>query len=279
MSKETKSKSKPKAHLSDLFRKGEEVTIVGEGESEYKIWVVRPSSLQQEESREKANGKMARLKLAAISKEGDRYLSIKLSFAEVTDRDSLVDMRLQYEEPDARDLAFNDVLFAEDSDWAKDDKYMGLVTAITARYGDIAKYNKQMVDAGSDDRIVEAEDEELVSLEAEQTKFRDEVDARLKELLDAERELLADKSKKELRADLMDLALDLEARMMWYESYKNRMLYYACRYNDDRSKFYFSDVGDVDEIPEFARAQLYRAYERVEHGSDDLKNLLSLPSS
>jgi hypothetical protein len=269
----------PAAHLSDLFRKGEEVTIIDDSEIEYKIWVVRPSSLQQEESREKANGKMARMKLAALNKEGDRYVSIKLSFAEVTDRDALVDMRLQYEENDARDLAFNEVLFAEDSEWAKDDKYMGLVTAITARHGDIAKYNKEMMDADSEDRIDETEDEELLALEKEQAKFRLEVDDRLKELIDGERELLIDKTEDELRDELMDLALDLEARMMWYEAFKNRMLYYACRYNDDRPKFYFSNVDDVLEVPEYARSQLYRAYERVEQGSEDLKNLLSLPSS
>lgn len=266
-------------HLSDLFRAGEEVTVVGNDETEYTIWVVRPSSLQQDESREKANGKMARMKLAAMDKESDRYVSLKLSFAEITDHGELIDSRLQYEETDARDLSFNEVLYEEDSKWSKDDKYLGLIAAITTRYSEILKYNEQMKEAGSDECIVEDSDKELADLLEEQEVFRAEVDVRLKVHISEERELLEQKTDEELREELMDLALDLEARMMWYEAFKTRMLFYACRYNDDRKKFYFDSADDVFEVPDYVRTQLYRAYERVEQGSDDLKNLLSLPNS
>jgi hypothetical protein len=57
------------------------------------------------------------------------------------------------------------------------------------------------------------------------------------------------------------------------------MLYYACRYPDDKKKMYFGDPSEVLEIPDYIRKQLFEAYERLEAGSDDVKNSLSLPSS
>jgi len=272
------------AHLRDLIGDGETVTITDSAGNEYKIFVTRPSSLQQDEARAHANGKMAKSKLEALEKRGDKYIALKFSFAEITDHDELVRMRMQYEEGDMRDMAFNEVLYKTDEDgepnkWQKDDFYLQTLTSATRRMADIHKYNDEMRDAGSSDRIIEAEDEELLALNKVIAEFRAEVDELVQAKLDEERENHEGKTNEELQEELLNLAMDLESKMAWYQDFQLRMLYYACRYDEDKKKFYFDSAEDVAEIPDYVRSQLYDAYERIERGTTDIKNLLSPPSS
>ncbi len=272
------------AHLRDLIGAGETVTIKDSSDTEYQIFVVRPSALQQDHARSEANGSMARMKLEALNKKGDKYDALALSFAELDDHDELVDRRLQYEEGDIRDAAFNDIMYGLDDDgepnkWQKDDYYLEVIQGLAKRASEIKTYNEQMKEAGSDEHIAEADDEELVELTAEHEKFRAEVDEVVEESLSVERAKFVKETVEELREALLQLALDLEAKMGWYQDFQLKMLYYACRYNDDKKKFYFDSPEDVMEIPDYVRTQLFTAYESVERGTDDLKNALSLPSS
>lgn len=267
------------AHLRDLLSKGVEVPITDVAGNEYRIWVVRPSVLQQEEARSKASGKMARFKTAALNREGDRYDAIRLGFQEITSHEDLVATRLLYNESDIRDQAFNEVLYGEDSKWNENDMYLDLVRGITSRMAEIQTYNSEMKAGDASDRMSEDTDEELQALLKVQEEFRAEVQANVDVKLEEQKATLDGMTDVALREELMTLALDLEAQMMWYQDFQARMLFYACRYVDDKAKFYFDEPEDVLELPEYVRTILYRAYEELEKGSSDLKNSLSPPNS
>ena len=274
------TKEKPRAHLSDLFLVGRDVTISSDG-VDYVLWMRRPSATQSEEAAGAANAKSLRLKMQYRNKDGDRYLTLSESVADLDDVAELLDLRVRFGETDLRQRAFNEVLHSADhgSDWTEDGRYLSLLTAITARWDEIHKYNEEMEKAGSDDRIVPENDEQLSELLKEQDKFTAEVDARFEELKAEVRVLHQNKPLAQLRNEIIKESIDVEARAYWYQEYQIRMLYYACRDLDDHEKMYFANPDDVLELPSFIRQELYREYEELERGADDVKNSLSLPSS
>ncbi len=270
---------KKKAHLSDLFNIGEKTVVTDISGNEYPIWLARPTALQQEDAREKANGKMARFKREAKDKDSDKYIALQVAVDEL-DHKGLVDQRCLHNESELREQSVNEVLYGEfGDDWSTDDVYFSLITAIQNRYAEIDKFNESMSEGGSDERIDLDEDDELNGLQEQQDNFTRQTSDRFEELMDSERIKHDVKTDEDLRVDLISLALELEAKMSWYETYQVRMLYYACRYPDDTAKFYFKDPESVLEMPSYIRTQLYQSYELMDRGSDDLKNSLSLLSS
>jgi hypothetical protein len=275
-----KAANEKRPHLSDLFKVGELVTVVDSDDNEYQIYVRRPSPTQLEEAREHANGKMGRYKRAARDESSDTRIALEESL-EDQDRDELISSRAIFDGPEIRDIAFNEVLYDEDlgEDWETDDRYIGVLTAVTTRMGEIEKYNTEMKEADADDRIDEDEDAQLKELLVEYDLFQSQVLERSEVLLKAKIEERGDKTDEQLREDIINVTIDLESKMMWYEAYQVQMLYYACRYPDNKRSLYFTEPSEVLEIPQYIRSQLYDAYERLEAGSDDVKNSLSLPSS
>jgi hypothetical protein len=265
-------------HLKDLVKVGTETVVTDSAGNEYELYIARPSSLQQEDARKKANASVARYRIEAKDPDSDVALSLRLAFEEM-DKEALVDMLLQYEKQDAQTKAYNEILWQEGSEWNEDDKYLSLVNAIADRMTDIQKYNEQMEAAGSDDRIQPFEDEQLKALLEEQKRFDDEVEQATEAELQGFRVKYEAMDLEELRDENIRQAEELEAKMRWYQEFQVRMLYYACRYSDDRKKFYFDDPEDVLELPQYVRSQLYGAYEDLEAGVGDLKNSLSLLSS
>ena len=269
---------KRKPHLSSLFHSGTEVTIVDTEGNEYPIWVQRPSSLQQEESREYASAKVARFKLQAKDKKSDTYMALQAT-AQDDSYDDLLSARLRFEEPSVRDAALSEVLYTEGSEWSEEDKYFGLITAMSERFNEIERFNNEMEEAGSEERIDIDTDEKLLEVSKEHDRFQDEVqrvgDAELERLKEEFRKIPED----ELREQVVKKTLDLDARMQWYEAYRTRMLSYACRFPEDHKKLYFASHDEVMEVPYYIRSQLFAAYDEVEKGSEDVKNSLSLLSS
>jgi len=276
-----KAAAAKRPHLSDLFKVGEVVTVKDSEGSEYRIFVRRPSPLQMEKAREHANGRMGRHKRDANDPNSDVRIAMVSALEEQT-REELIESRSIFDAPETREQAFNEVLYDPDigDDWETDDRYVANLTAMAARIEDIERFNKEMKESGAEESVIdEEEDEELSELIVAYDLFQAQVDKRSDELLDERITERGDKSDEDLRADIMKVTNDLESKMIWYEAYQVKMLFFACRYADDQKKLYFSDPGDVLEIPQYIRAQLYDAYERLEAGSDDVKNSLSLHNS
>lgn len=266
-----------RAHLSDLFRKGEDVTVTDSDGNDFPIYVMRPSGLQQESAREHANAKVARYKLQARDKKSDVYMTMKLAMDD-TEYEDAIESLVKFDEPEIRDGALNFVLHNEDSEW-KDDKYMSILEAMTLRMQDIEKYNEQMEEGGSEDRIDPEEDDELQEVMAEYQRFQGAVEELVEKELSIKGEAFSELPEEEMRKQLLEKTFDLDTRMQWYEAYQIRMLAYGCRYAEDHKKLYFESPDDVYELPMYVRQQLFDAYERVERGSEEVKNSLSLLSS
>jgi len=278
---ETEQETKPRAHLSDLFRAGEELTITDANDVKYVLWMQRPTAVQQEEAREAANVRALRLRMQYKERDGDRYLVLHQTMEDMTDHEMLVETRSKYNEGDLRTQAFNEVMYDEDhgEDWKKDDRYVSLLSALSGRWDEIAKYNTQMEEADSQERILPEEDEQLQELLAQQEKFGDQVNVRVAELVAEEMEKHINKPDAQLRNEIVKESIEVESRVYWYETHQIRMLYYACRSPDDHDKFYFDVPDDVLNLPSHIRQDLYNAYDELERGSEDVKNSLSLPSS
>jgi hypothetical protein len=280
-SPEKPEKPEPRAHLSDLFKTGRDVTIADNAGTDYLLWMVRPTATQQDEAREAANGRMLRLKLEYDEKDSNRYLTLKQTMEEIDDKDELLDLRSRYKEADLRSQAFNEVLFSEDfgTDWQEDNRYLGLLDAISTRWEEIQRFNDEMEEAEADDRILPEEDEQLTELLKKQEDFQKEQASRLEELIEEEKANHVNKPLAQLRNEIVKESIDTEARLYWYETYQVRMLYYACRDPEEHGHLYFEKSEDVLELPQYIRQELYRQYEELERGSEELKNSLSLPSS
>lgn len=271
---------KGRAHLSQLFKVGTEVLVTATEGDEFPLWVARPTAIQQDQAREAANARMIRIKQQYEKKEGDRYLTLKQTMSEIESVDDLLDMRIAYKAAEIRDKAFNEVLYGDEgTDWQLENKYLGIITAITDRWDEINRYNEQMEEAESDERIIPDDDEQLSTLLEEQNGFQKEVQDRIDEMMVVERALHVNKPLAQLRNEVVKDSIDTEARLYWYETYQTRMLYYATRDLDDHEKFYFDTPDDVLELPTYIRQELFQAYEELERGSEELKNSLSLPSS
>lgn len=269
-----------RAHLSDLFKVGTEVTIESSEGEGYPLWVQRPTAVQQDEAREAANARMIRIKQQYDNKKGDRYETLSQTMKEIEDLEALLDMRVQYKSATIREQAFNEVLYEDEgTDWQLDNRYLSLITAITDRWDEITRYNEEMEKGGSEDRILPEKDQDLQELMSKQEEFQAEVTERVEELTATERKLHENKPIAQLRNEVVKESIETEARLYWYETYQTRMLHYACRQLDDHDLFYFSLPEDVMELPAYIRQELYQAYEALERSSEEVKNSLSLPSS
>lgn len=278
---DTKVEATPRAHLSDLFRAGKELTVTDANDVKYVLWMQRPTAVQQEEAREAANVRALRLRMQYKERDGDRYLVLHQTMEEMVDHELLVETRSKYNEGDLRNQAFNEVMYNEDhgEDWKKNDRYVSLLGALSDRWEEISLYNSQMVKAESEERILPEEDEQLQELLAQQEKFGDQVNVRVAELVAEEMEKHVNKPDAQLRNEIVKESIEVESRVYWYETHQIRMLYYSCRNPDDHDKFYFDVADDVLNLPSHIRQDLYNAYDELERGSEDVKNSLSLPSS
>ncbi len=277
---DTEQEATPRAHLSDLFRAGKELTITDANDVEYVLWMQRPTAVQQEEAREAANVRALRLRMQYKERDGDRYLVLHQTMEDMPD-EQLLETRSKYNEGDLRNQAFNEVMYSEDhgEDWKTDDRYVSLLSALSERWDEIARYNQQMVEAESDERILPEDDEQLQELLSQQEVFTNQVNVRVEELVAEERKKHENKPLAQLRNEIVKESIEVESRVYWYETHQIRMLYYACRSTEDHDKFYFDKAEDVLNLPSHIRQDLYSAYDDLERGSEEVKNSLSLPSS
>jgi hypothetical protein len=118
----------------------------------------------------------------------------------------------------------------------------------------------------------------LLDLQAEYASFDTETAERLDALMDRERAKFEGKKLAELRAALTKRIVDLEGDMAWYQEYRIRMLFHACRKMESRKEHYFNDMEDILELPSPVQSQLMMALDQIDRGGD-AKNSDSLLES
>jgi hypothetical protein len=214
-------------------------------------------------------------------KEGDAWISMwEQSIEPLESKTELIDAIVGYDEAKLRSQAYNEVLFGDEgSDWGENgSRLLGSLDAVQTRMAEIERHNDTL-DEGDEDLIIQyGEDQELLDLQAEYASFDTETAERLDALMDRERAKFEGKKLAELRAALTKRIVDLEGDMAWYQEYRIRMLFHACRKMESRKEHYFNDMEDILELPSPVQSQLMMALDQIDRGGD-AKNSDSLLES
>lgn len=250
-------------HLKDLLTVGHmaEVLYVGQDEVEDKVevWVSKPTSPQQQQASHEARIASSRRRVA-LKSEGDYagLLEDEVPFEE----DALIDLLMLEKSVDLRRQAYEEILHSDEhgSDWESEGFDL---LAISEALSEIVK--------GVENESVLEDNEEYQKLNDVQKRFFVEVDARAEELIEIERRKMRAFTVDEMRSQVIDEYIDREVRMVWYETYRNHILFYAIRYPDRKKKLYFDSVSDLLELPDYVFAQLWDQFNNISLGSDDLK--------
>lgn len=284
-----KKDSAKEMRLQDLFKTGEEVRFELEYEGEpveILIWLRKPTAGQQEEALAKARGKQARRKLTFRDKDSDEFLAMQSDVESYESISELKDQLLRFESQQLRTQAFNEVLHDEnfapkDEDgenlWGEDNAlYLDLLIAIQQRMEEIQQFNKDLVEGDDDELVIKfEEDEALVKLQKDRDEFETHVTDRYDDLNSEKMKSYDGKKSVDLRKLLLKKLIEADTSLIWYEEYRVRMLYFACRSPEDKTKPYFSNPRELLEIPPAILTYLENALDELDRPGEALKNLPS----
>jgi hypothetical protein len=220
-------------------------------------------------------------------------MALDVSINEYT-KEELVDALLDRGRRTSEQQAYNEVLYAKEkkdnegegtgktdfgSYWGPDgSQYMELLDALIKRMEEINDFNTE-ARAGGADEIDVVSDEEMVRLNSIQAEFETQIKNRVTELDHEERNEIARHGIDKLRRDLRKLLVEAECDVIWYSEFKRQMIYYAVRYPDKHGVLYFKNPDQFEDLPEDVQQQIYSAYEEIDRGAEQTKNLLTpLPS-
>jgi hypothetical protein len=272
--------------LNDLFRVGKMVTvpITGEGGKviEFNIWMRKPSATQHEEALSSARAKQARVRLQYADEGSDQYAAIADEMNQYTSKTELIDKVLSFDFQRMRQAAINEVLYdpEQGQKWGEyGEGYSDLIAGIAQRMDEIQNRNAELGADETELRVLFDEDPELLKLLAKREEFEAEVDALVQAARDVEISKYKLMSIDELRKTLWKLTVDAQAQMAWYEEYRLRSLWFACRETGDRVKPYFETPYDILDLPPGVINTLLNHYDELDQGGEAVKNLLSLQPS
>lgn len=261
------------AHLSDLFKTGELVTIdlVVDGEPcSYDIWMRKPTIEQQQQARVKGNAASARLKRVYRDKESDQYIALWDSIADVETAEEAIEGLVQADRTALSSKAYHEVLWGEfGSNWSDEEKdgaeglnFDGIVDAQTSRMDEIQAHNI----SDSENMINPDEDEELLALRASQAEFDAEWEACTEIFMKEEQGKYKDMSLDELRDLLAKESIGLESLMAFHQEYRIHMLHYACRNPEkgQHKKLYWNSKDDILELPLSIQTQLLNKLDQLQ---------------
>lgn len=286
--KEARIKGK-QPHLADLFSTGKIVTVVYPDFPEVEVWVTRPTTQQNQNAQKAARVIRARRYTELTDENSDEAKATELQVNEMT-KDELVDALVAREQRNYQTQAYNEVLYAEPEQgigeeeertrygryWGPEgSQYLEILDAQIQRLEEIREHNIEQEAGGGTDIINAVEDEEMVRLNKVTAEFDKQASARVEELVQDERSQVARKPIDKLRRELLSMLIDTECDMLWFETYKNQMLYYAVRYPDDHRQLYFQDVDQLLDLPQVIQMQLHRELDEIDAGAEQTKNLLT----
>jgi hypothetical protein len=280
-------------HLTDLFTTGKIFTVVYPDKPEIEVWVTRPSTPQNTKAQRASRVERAPRFRELTDPDHDESMALDVSINEYT-KEELVDALLDRGRRTSEQQAYNEVLYAKEkkdnegkgtgktdfgSYWGPDgSQYMELLDALIKRMEEINDFNTE-ARAGGADEIDVVSDEEMVRLNSIQAEFETQIKNRVTELDHEERNEIARHGIDKLRRDLRKLLVEAECDVIWYSEFKRQMIYYAVRYPDKHGVLYFKNPDQFEDLPEDVQQQIYSAYEEIDRGAEQTKNLLTpLPS-
>lgn len=262
---------KPAPHLRDLFLKGQEYEFKSPPATGLRVWVQRPSSIQQDLAARAARTKRTRRRAELLNKDSDERRALEMELADL-DLDGMLNELLGLKSAEFQRQALNEVLYSEEygSDWGKEgEKYMDLLDALIQRSDELT--------AQAGDGTPDFEnDEEWKRLTGLQDQFQREVSERQVEIVDEARaEFAADKTLDEIRDLYIKRHVEADADGVWYMEYKHHMLYYSVRDLEEHSKLYFDSPAEVSDMPIEIQRELLDITEALSMEAEQLKNLLT----
>lgn len=236
--------------LVDLYVLGQEVTFEDEGTDPIVVYVKKLQPFEQEIAMSKANVERAKiLTLKKLPRDHEDVIPFEMQIDDNFTEEEIVtfvaadDIAKAYRSTESR--------LSEEEEWAKDDYLSGLKESWVAleEHFISEEYPDQHKDA---QRVF-----------AELKKFSDEVDTAFeKERIRIVREYSA-KPEGETHAAATEKLIEMKADMKWLEEYRRSQVWLSVREISDKSKKYFANRAEVDDVHPTVLQRLIDTYDEI----------------
>jgi hypothetical protein len=235
--------------LTDLYARGEELTITGEeGEEPVTLWIKKLTPVDAETAIARAGAARARVwAMKQDDEPSDILLSFQGQLAEL-DQEQLVIWASQADMATRRVVIEARVSFEEP--WSKDGYLDGLMETAND-----PEFMKKVED--------EPNDPDVVRVNAELQKFYDQVDAEVATELEAVKRSYESWQINDLREHVLDAILKVQADTAWLAEYE-RSLAWLCTFdNENRSTRVFATRVEINELQDEVFSQIVSACDRI----------------
>lgn len=245
-----------KRKLSDLFRRGEDVSIT-DGDDTITVYLRKLNPSEEETAVRKANAARARYLAACKDHDSETFLATLSDLLDFT-RDQLLDYAASDEL--VRNAQVLEEEYAAAEEWSNDDYLQGIYEAWEGGLKD--RYHED--DDGTDEEAqkvwkeIERYNQGLEALfEKERKKYRRDF-----EKMDED----------EVRNEMAERLSKMQADLVWLVEHHKWEVYLGTRDITDRKSPYFESKEEVDELPEEVLTFLTKAYRdlnvEVDQGKD-----------
>lgn len=245
-----------KRKLSDLFRRGEELTL-DDGDGGITVYIRKLNPVEEETAVRKANARRATYLSQCKDQESEVFLATLGDLMDF-DHESL----LEYVASDelVRHADALEAEYASAEEWSKDNYLQGLYEAW---------------EDGLKDRYFEdddKEDEEAQRTWAEIERYNEG----FQEVLEKERQRIkrdfASMDEDELRNDMATRISKMQADLVWLVEHHKWEVYLGTRDNADKSKKYFESRDEIDDLAEETMQTLVAAFRNLNVEGDQGKD-------
>jgi hypothetical protein len=220
----------------------------GNAEPPVKVWVQKLNPIDHSNAMKQANAARARILAMRKGSDDPEYMSLVSDVDDIPEREDLIQYAIAEQLYKAEMSAESEL--AESDEWSKDGYLEGLRDAWIG---------------GLESKMVEfPDDPEVIKVRSELEKFRSSIDERMvevKEDLMVQHEIYTDD---ELRQKVLTRMIDIQADMEWMKELRRCQVFYSCREPENHKVRYFSNLDEVDELPNEVFGVLLQAYEELE---------------
>lgn len=225
--------------LGDLFAEGKEIDIQG-----IKVWIQKPNVVQMEDIIRKANAAKARISMKLKNPESDNSLEVTTAVTEdFPTREVMIDFLVASEISDSEVKIGERLSEDEEGKWGENNYLNGLLDL-----WELEGLKEVYTETSEEDRKDNDEYDKAVEVFEEIKAFNEEV---AKEV-EGERKALARDFEQMRDEKILDKVVEkrktYQENVVWFSTYRKAQMFYATREPDDRSKLYFSGMGELDEL-------------------------------
>jgi hypothetical protein len=216
--------------LSELYVKGKDVHfneggVVADGDEaddDIVVWVQPPDPFQREEAIRSAQAAKARARITAKEPDSQTALEVEELLSELDESD-LCEFLVDQMVGELRPRAIRDVLGREE--W---EDFTALQDSM-----------REWEEAGY------PETDEWAPLIARDKAYGEQIQDRMKEIMDDTRESLKLLPEEEIKKRVRKRVIDQASNQAFMQAYEINMLYYSCRDDEDHSELFFENIEEI----------------------------------